>query len=128
MLRNRSVALSQNPRMVYVVVTGIIPRQICNLISVVVIAIRLSYVAQIIFCAAGTNIGRAQLLRTCFRIRLHVVIRIVSVTYFNCVGRISGESSCVVPGMVHVSSFGISCLTLFEVSYHYRAHVGHCRR
>ena len=86
MLRNHSVALSQNPCMVYVVVTGIIPRLICNLISVVVIALRLSYVAQIIFCAAGTNIGRARLLRTCFRIRLQVVIRIVSDTYFICVG------------------------------------------
>ena len=64
------------------------------------------------FCAAGINIGRAQLLQNCFRIRLHVVIRIGCVTYFLCLGESSEEPSCMVPGMVHVSSFPKLFLTL----------------
>ena len=96
--------------MVYVVVLG----QICNLISVVVIAIRFKFVAQIIFCAAGVIIGRTKWLNIHFRIRLHVVIRIGSLTYFICVGRIYGESSRVVPGLVCVWSFAKSRLTLIS--------------
>ena len=53
MLRKRSVAILQDTRIVYVVVRGTIPRQICDLISVVVIAIWFKIRAQIIFCAAG---------------------------------------------------------------------------
>ena len=62
MLRKRSGALFQNPRMVNVFLPATIPRPICNLISVVVIAIRFRVAVWIIFCAAGINIGRAQLL------------------------------------------------------------------
>ena len=76
----------QNPRTVCVFVPRTVPREICNLVSVVVITIRFKIVAYIIFCTAGVNISRAKLLQICFRISLHVVIRIGSVTYFICMG------------------------------------------
>ena len=75
-----------------------------DLISVVVVAIRLRVMAQIVCGAAGVARAIFLLSRACFHIWFHMCIRVCYVVNFVRWGKISGEHWCVVPCVFLVSS------------------------
>ena len=103
--RSCSVTPFQGPRKTYVRVTWIMLGQIRNSKSVVSVTIRLKIISQIKFCAARLSISRDRLLQTRFRIRLHEVIRVGSVTLSVWLAKILwGTFSC-----------GSRCATRFRI-------------